>query len=548
MPRTVRLLLLAPFAALALAAPAGAETAPGRVTIPAGAQGSTSEARMAMLPLANGSLAVAGLTAAGAPEVAELTGTGALNPSFGSGGIELPAVAMTPTQIVQEPSGDLLVLGSASNGPGTSAGGGFADWELLRLLPSGQPDTTFGPGGAVVLPVQDPGGQAAMQPDGDLVLPSASGPASGGSPATPPPSHAAVARVLPSGHLDASFGGDGMVTLPVGNDGGPAAILPDGTIYAVGEGSTVPREPSALMRLTVTGSLDRSFNGGAPLALAQPASTVVGESDGGALLGMDAPTHDVLERVNANGSLDGHWASGGTLSLPSAVTLGQLFPLAGGTTLMVGGDAGLAVPHAKAPAVGARIVRLTAAGKIDRTLGGPNGLVVPLRFGGADYSVGHLAKLPSNTFSVGTATAAIDGQGRILIGGTVQIGAYVGEGEATWLQQYAVARLKSSFRVDPSFGGPTPLRLSAALPAHPLAAKGVRMTLESSGAAVLDVAVRARGQVIAQGTIPCWAAGSRTVTLGFTRAGRRLRHTRARMTVSVRGEDLAGNAARASAH
>ena len=69
----------------------------------------------------------------------------------------------------------------------------------------------------------------------------------------------ALARYLPNGSLDPTFGGDGKVTTDVGaNAHGASALQPDGKIVAAGE-STIG---FALARYLSNGSLDPTFSGG----------------------------------------------------------------------------------------------------------------------------------------------------------------------------------------------------------------------------------------------------------------------------------------------
>ena len=73
------------------------------------------------------------------------------DPSFGSGGLVVtqvvPGEANAATSIALDPSGDVLIGGSA--GPGQAALGGSAEGFVTRLLPSGHFDSSFGGSGSV---------------------------------------------------------------------------------------------------------------------------------------------------------------------------------------------------------------------------------------------------------------------------------------------------------------------------------------------------------------------------------------------------------------
>jgi hypothetical protein len=71
-----------------------------------------------------------------------------------------------------------------------------------------------------------------------------------------------VARLQAGGALDPGFGRDGIASLPGRNGtGNAAAVLPDGSIAALGRGDGGAR----LARLTPDGGLDPAFNGGRPV-------------------------------------------------------------------------------------------------------------------------------------------------------------------------------------------------------------------------------------------------------------------------------------------
>jgi uncharacterized delta-60 repeat protein len=135
--------------------------------------------------------------------------------------------------------------------------GGFTDttvfppefgFALARLLPDGSPDGTFGMAGRVNTSVGDGGlGAVALQEDGRILVAGHIDDDTG--------AHLALARYLPDGTLDAAFDGDGLVTT-FGTDlrgGADIAIQPDGRIVVTG--------PGGLVRYLPDGSLDTTFSG-----------------------------------------------------------------------------------------------------------------------------------------------------------------------------------------------------------------------------------------------------------------------------------------------
>lgn len=91
---------------------------------------------------------------------------------------------------------------------------------LARLLPNGEPDPSFGVGGIAV----DHGLQRiqaiALQPDGSIVELDR---------------ECCLARYTPDGQLDASFGNDGYVSLYVITDPTDLLVLPDGRVLVGGD-------------------------------------------------------------------------------------------------------------------------------------------------------------------------------------------------------------------------------------------------------------------------------------------------------------------------
>lgn len=144
-----------------------------------------------------------------------LTPSGALDPTFGSGGVAVPALPdgnRTPTDLLLQPDGRLVLVGSdyisATN---------RNPW-ALRLTDAGQLDPTFGVQGYQVVsasPVDERIEAAALQPDGRLLLVGRTG--------TDYVNDQFMARLTVTGALDPSFSGDGLAALDLGPGGGDEA-------------------------------------------------------------------------------------------------------------------------------------------------------------------------------------------------------------------------------------------------------------------------------------------------------------------------------------
>lgn len=178
---------------------------------------------------------------------------GDLDPSFGSGGtvrmltseeeISIRAVATQP---------DLKVVLAGSEEPGSVI--------LVRLLPNGDLDPSFGAGGKVTTPFPGGFGEAraiALQPDGKIVI---AGAAKGLT-----DNDFLVARYNTDGSPDLGFGGgDGIELVPVGpsHDSAEAvAIGPGGRILATGRAELGgSKRGAAVVVLKPEGNPDLAFS------------------------------------------------------------------------------------------------------------------------------------------------------------------------------------------------------------------------------------------------------------------------------------------------
>jgi uncharacterized delta-60 repeat protein len=220
--------------------------------------------------------------------------------------------------VAVQKDGRIVAAGVAADANGS----GFA---LARLTPGGLPDPSFGSGGRVVTsfpPVEAEANAVALQKDGKIVA--------AGSIFGDGIRDFALARYLADGRLDPSFSGDGRATTDIGGDdqGLDVAIQRDGRIVAAG--FFEPAAPAdatlfALARFLPNGRLDRSFGGDGRVATEFPdhsvafASTLVVQKDGrivaagGAREGNDADDL-ALARYLPNGRLDRRFGTGGRVT------------------------------------------------------------------------------------------------------------------------------------------------------------------------------------------------------------------------------------------
>jgi len=181
---------------------------------------------------------------------------GSLDTSFGGGKVMVPAGVGDDYAhaLVVQPDGKLVLAGRGAEHLG--------DFALIRLDRDGQLDPTFGTGGRVLT---DFAGKSetiyaiALQPDGKIV---AAGTTTGAS------NDFALARYLPSGALDTTFGTGGKVVTALGSDADTAyalVIQDDGKIVVGGDSNRSASQSGldfALARYTPAGTLDATFGTG----------------------------------------------------------------------------------------------------------------------------------------------------------------------------------------------------------------------------------------------------------------------------------------------
>ena len=336
-------------------------------------------------------IAVGASTGASSAAVARLDAHGALDASFGAGGrtvtdFLVPGPFAGAPTVVGQPDGSLLVaMADVSGG-------------IRAFHPDGSPDPSFGDDGVLypaVNPLSTISGFAVL-PHGKILIVGSDGAASESTPL--------IARVLPDGSLDLTFGSGGMATfvnpygltsgtpqsvviqgdgkILLGLDGGlvlrldadgtvdngfgtdgvalispPSAgaqqvyvaLLPDGKILATFQ-QRAPLEYETLVRLNPDGTLDTSFGTGGTVttrAFVDPVGLVV-QSDGKFLesdihVRPDDGTSLAVSRYNADGTRDTSFGTGGTAFADAGnFSVTSAFTLAGDGSILVAGIADLA--------------------------------------------------------------------------------------------------------------------------------------------------------------------------------------------------------------
>jgi uncharacterized delta-60 repeat protein len=208
-------------------------------------------------------------------ETRQMLSAGQLDPSFGSGGkttVDFHGLGVQATAVATESDGKTVVVGFANHG------GEATDFAIVRLNFDGTPDTTFGPdhNGIVLLHLGDSdaesGAEAVVVDGQNRIL------VAGSDNITAAVDYNVggdiyVARYLPNGTLDPSFGSHGISDVDFGvhndTDARGIALQSDGKIVVVGLNKDfkdnflgIGNTNFAIARLNANGSLDQSFNDG----------------------------------------------------------------------------------------------------------------------------------------------------------------------------------------------------------------------------------------------------------------------------------------------
>jgi uncharacterized delta-60 repeat protein len=194
---------------------------------------------------------------------------GRLDDSFGDHGRVLTPVRPLTTDIVHsvvvQPDGSIVASGVSFDDKVTLRPHG--DFMLARYKPEGQLDPAFGVGGVVTTNFDaesyDEPYAMALQPDGRIVLGGTSN-TGGGAGRIFGADNLALARYLPSGLVDPSFGQGGKVVVDAGSmqESIRALVLqPDGAIVAAGRTNGEKRGDLLLARFLSNGALDPTFGG-----------------------------------------------------------------------------------------------------------------------------------------------------------------------------------------------------------------------------------------------------------------------------------------------
>jgi uncharacterized delta-60 repeat protein len=299
---------------------------------------------------------------------------GTLDTTFGTGGIASASFTdfiNDPGDLAIQPNGDIIEVGDAESADGT-----VNEFAIARFNPDGTLDTTFGTGGEVTTNFvgvgtggrSNPAGSVLVQPNGDILVGGSATACGKGC-----PDQVALARYNSNGTLDTTFGDDGTVTATsIGGEITTLAEDANGDIFALNgtedqeaefssSGALLPQVTPASLTVTSsrgsdssvfqtngdylaptelpgtgrrdanagvvrylpTGTVDPSFTSAA-ISWENPAVNQIqalavqpnGQIVAAGLAAASSGDAFTVARLNANGSLDTTFGSGGLATTP----------------------------------------------------------------------------------------------------------------------------------------------------------------------------------------------------------------------------------------
>jgi uncharacterized delta-60 repeat protein len=359
--------------------------------------------------------------------IAASGGKGGVDPTFGTKGrVDVKVGDLSEANaVLAQPDGKVVLAGFAADRLANPDAASNGDFLAIRLNRDGSPDKSFGAAGIVRTRI-DPGDgkpssahavALALGPDGSIVL-------AGQIYRSGTDYPLAFARLTPTGTLDTSFSGDGILTLEMGPNVSVngVAVQPDGKIVAVGESGS----GFLVLRLLPNGALDESFGSGgivstsvgdpayrdaaaAVAVLGDGKIVVAGTADFNYLSYTPTVTDFALVRYLPDGKTDPTFGSSGIVVTPGPMAEGASgLAVAPDGKIIVAGSAGFPSAGPRYPgSAGFHLARYLPSGALDATFGESG--TVTTWFEGTKAYAQSLAYAQS---------VAVEPDGRILVAGT----------------------------------------------------------------------------------------------------------------------------------
>lgn len=356
---------------------------------------------------ADGKIIVVGGARPGSSEdfgVARFNANGSLDTAFAVGGIFTLEIIATKTDratsVGMQSDGKIIVGGYTRT---STVGDNFA---IIRLTTAGILDTTFGAGGVVQVDIAGKTDRAnALQvlSDDRIVL--------GGLTSYDSVNlNFGIIRLLPNGALDTTFGTGGKTQVDVGNSQDTMTALlvqPDGKIVFGGNSANSGGNfELSLVRLNADGSTDSTFGSSGTVHFNLPGSAadyingIALQPDGKILAcGYSGGVNAFVARFTASGTLDGTFNTTGYSILDFGGSADQLLAI----TMLPNSKIVSGGTYINGSYLDSVVVRLNSSGALDGSFGTAG--VKKISFGAANDQIRWISALPNGKFVVAVQTA-----------------------------------------------------------------------------------------------------------------------------------------------
>jgi uncharacterized delta-60 repeat protein len=403
-----------------------------------------------------------------------------LDSAFGSGGVvTLPSVGGRPqiVDIDDGPAGTVLIAVTTEDFDGVNRG------LLIRFLPTGALDASFGAGGIVSFDLgsnNDGPTLTAMVVDSTTgVVTASAGTYDGALPF--PNLRISVFRFLATGAPDLGFSGDGRTDTLAPPEMFPSDLAVDGSGRTVVAGTRFGASSVAVvLRLTSSGAMDATFDGDGIRDISLTGSTgtqsvglVVDGPGAITVVGQgsfaSAPTSRLfLARITSGGVADGTFggATGSIEYAAAPIDEGFVIATVGATTVVAGGNVGVG-GHGW---MGVNATGAVVFSGFQTPVGAPTGRALGRAFARPDGGAFGLQEFFSGTTidiasvtptgapdltlaGTGSSTLTVPAAGKVADARRLGSGAIVIAGGQSPGTSAFVARFRAEGGADPSFGG-----------------------------------------------------------------------------------------------
>ncbi len=317
--------------------------------------------------------------------IVRLNSNGSLDKSFNGSGKKYMsfAISLQATSLVIQPDGKIVLAGHTNR---YVNGGGEKNFYVARLNSDGLLDKGFGKNGQLQIDIgrrEDVANSVALQPDGKILL-------AGYSYDLNNRRRMAVVRLHNNGVLDSGFNKNGKFTTHFGggyDEATTVLVQADNKIVLTGHSynSEKTTDDFSLLRLTIKGSLDSSFNEDGKLTIAAAAGDNYANSaalqpDGKILVAGnnypdDYKSNYAVVRVNSNGYTDSGFNNDGRLSIPIAgiSDIGQAVTVQSNGKIIVAGSS-----KNNRDWFDFSIINLNSNGSLNKSFNGNGKLILPI--------------------------------------------------------------------------------------------------------------------------------------------------------------------------